>query len=95
MARTRVRWGTLGTAAATGVLAVSLLAGRAGARPAHREAPRTFWVQPGDTVWGIARQAVGPEGDPRPVVDELVRQNHIRDAVIVPGQRLVLSSTRP
>ena len=95
MARTRVRWGSLGTAATIGMLAVSLLAGRAGARPTHREAPRSFRVQPGDTLWGIARQAVGPEGDPRPVVDELVRQNHIRDALIAPGQRLVLSSTSP
>jgi len=87
--------GPLGAAAAAGILAVSLLVGRAGARPTLREPPRSFRVQPGDTVWGIARQAVGPEGDPRPVVDELVHQNHIRDAVIVPGQRLVLSSTSP
>ena len=93
MVRTRVRWGPLGAAATLGVLAVSLLAGRAGAGTAHAVAPRTFCVQPGDTVWRIARRVVGPEGDPRRVVDELVRENHIRDAVIVPGQRLVLHST--
>jgi hypothetical protein len=48
-----------------------------------------YVVQHGDTVWRIAAGLVG-RGDPRPMVDRIVRDNGLRDALIVPGQRLVL-----
>jgi hypothetical protein len=47
-------------------------------------------VQAGDTLWGIARGLVGSEGDPRPVVDSLVRLNQVSDGLIFPGERLRL-----
>lgn len=90
MARTRVRWGrvvALGAAASIGI--AGLAAGRAGAGPA----PHPYVVRPGDTVWDIARSLVGG-GDPRPVVDRIVRDNHLHDATIVPGERLRLPSGR-
>jgi LysM domain len=46
-----------------------------------------YTVQPGDTVWSIATRLV-PNGDPRPVVDEI--DAHLSDAAIVPGQRLLI-----
>jgi hypothetical protein len=49
-------------------------------------------VRPGDTIWAIARRQVGPGEDPRPVVDRLIRDNHLKQALISPGQQLVLTS---
>jgi nucleoid-associated protein YgaU len=40
----------------------------AGAPPAPYE---RHVVRAGDTLWGIARARVGPEGDPRPVVERI------------------------
>ena len=59
----------------------------AGARPA---AARVIVVRPGETLWGIARRLVGPEGDPRPMVQALIQRNGVRDAVIRPGERLAV-----
>lgn len=44
-------------------------------------------VEPGDTLWSIARE-LQPRGDIRPLVDRLVAANG--SAVIVPGQELRL-----
>jgi LysM repeat protein len=86
LARTLV----VATAVASGL---GFLAGHATAR-AERPSPpptvRAYVVHSGDTLWSIAANIVGPEGDPRPVVDALVSRNHIVGAVIVPGERLYL-----
>ncbi|CAN5890536.1 hypothetical protein BH23ACT2_BH23ACT2_02200 [soil metagenome] len=44
-------------------------------------------VEPGDTLWGIARR-LEPTGDVRPVVDRLVAANG--STVIEPGQELIV-----
>jgi hypothetical protein len=45
-------------------------------------------VQPGDTLWAIARR-IQPTGDVRPLVDELAHR--AGGAAVVSGQRLDLS----
>lgn len=50
-------------------------------------AGRTHVVRPGDTLWAIARK-IKPEGDLRPVVDELARRTGGRP--LQPGQRIEL-----
>jgi len=77
--------GWSGHAGATGAAGVAN-----GARPV---ATRVHVVREGETLWGIARGVVGSEGDPRPVVDALAAANHLRNAFIVPGQRLVVPSS--
>jgi hypothetical protein len=52
-------------------------------RPAQRI---TYVVEPGDTLWSIARR-VAPGRDPRPVVDGLIRANDLR-AGLQAGQEL-------
>jgi LysM domain len=52
-----------------------------------RPAPRiTYVVEPGDTLWSIARR-VAPDQDPRPVVDRLIQVNDVRGGLQV-GQEL-------
>ena len=52
-----------------------------------RPAPRvTYVVQPGDSLWSIARR-VAPGQDPRPVVDRLIEANDVRGGLQT-GQEL-------
>lgn len=59
------------------------------APPAHEEVV----VQPGDTLWSLARE-VAPGRDPRPVVDALRRLNELEGAGLTAGQRLLLPAAR-
>ena len=43
----------------------------------------------GDSLWEIA-ESIAPDGDPRVLVDEIIRLNGLADAVVEPGQRLAL-----
>jgi Tfp pilus assembly protein FimV len=80
------------------LVACSLLAAGARATAASSSAAagpvsaRVYVVRPGDTVWSVAARLAGPHGDPRPLVDDLIRANALQDARIWPGQRLVLGS---
>jgi len=57
----------------------------AGSAAAERHAASGYVVQPGDTLWSIARR-LQPEGDLRPLVDQLVDLNGGTDLAV--GQRL-------
>ncbi len=71
-------------------ICLAFVGGRASAGPSHREAGRVIVVRPGDTVWSIAQRVVGPQGDPRPVVQRIVQRNRLTDAVITAGERIRL-----
>ena len=51
---------------------------------------RSYEVQPGDTLWAIARR-LRPEGEVRPLVDRLAERR--RGAPLKPGERIVLPLT--
>lgn len=50
---------------------------------------QTTVVQPGDTLWSIARR-VAPRSDPRVTVEQLRRLNEVPRAGLVAGQSLML-----
>ena len=70
------------------VLALSL-SGASSAPPGRMTvvAERTYVVQPGDTMWGIAR-AAQPRGDVRPLVDRLAAERRGRPLRV--GERIVV-----
>ena len=54
----------------------------------HRPAP-TVTVAPGETLWQLAAR-VAPHADPRLVVDQILRINHLATPELVAGQQLVV-----
>ena len=49
----------------------------------------TVIVQPGDTLWGMARE-LSPGDDPREIVQRLLDLNGLTSPIIVPGQELAV-----
>jgi hypothetical protein len=71
-------------------LAITLVASRAGAGGPERPASQTYVVRAGDTVWSIISSRSDPRADPRPLVDQMIKVNHLAGALIWPGQELEL-----
>jgi hypothetical protein len=69
--------------------ALALIAWAFVARASQGAGPAVHYtVKPGDTLWSIASSRYA--GDPRDAIYRIERRNHLEDAVIVPGQALLL-----
>lgn len=69
--------------------AVAALFWSAFAHSSEGGGPRRYYVvKPYDTLWSIASTNYG--GDPREGVWKLRQRNHLGDAVLRPGERLLL-----
>jgi LysM domain len=73
----------------TAGLAFGAAAHGADSDPPPPAAHRTVVVQPGQTLWALARQ-VSPQRDPRVVVESIRQLNALRGAGIQAGQELLL-----
>ena len=62
------------------------------AGPSRPHVVPTVTVQPGETLWQVAVR-VAPGADPRLVVDQLQRINHLSGATVQAGQQLVVPSS--
>jgi LysM domain len=51
---------------------------------------RRYRVQPGDTLWAIARRQVGPAGDPRPLIAEIREASGLATSSLAAGRTLVV-----
>lgn len=85
------RRGRLVVTVVTAVVAGAGLAGLATADATTPAAPEpvAVVVEPGETLWSLARR-VAPGQDPRPVVEQLRRLNGMEGAGLAAGQRLLL-----
>lgn len=73
------------------VLAAGRAAGGADGLPTSPGAPaHRHVVQAGDTLWDIARARLGPESDPRPLVEAIRRANGIGPGDLTPGLELTV-----
>lgn len=79
------------TVAAGAVSARAVPTGTVSARTvsARTVPPRTVVVGAGDTLWSIAER-IAPQADPRDVVADLERANHLPGATVQAGERLAL-----
>jgi LysM repeat protein len=82
------------TVLAAAVLSLALAAGTAAGSEAQGSARPpagvSRLVRPGDTLWEIARSRVGPEGDPRPLVEAIRRINQLGTGSVQAGQVLLV-----
>jgi LysM repeat protein len=78
------------------LLLVAFLAGRSGVSSAATEAAHPAYtqttVQPGETLWAVAKR-VAPQHDPRALVDEIRALNHLRAGGLQVGQQLLVPHT--
>jgi LysM repeat protein len=69
--------------------ALALIAWAFVARASQGAGPAVHYtVKPGDTLWSIAVSRYA--GDPRDAIYRIEQRNHLGNAVIVPGQTLLL-----
>ena len=79
--------------AAAVLVVVLLVAGAASGRTeaaAGGSGGAVHVVRAGDTLWDIASGIVGPEGDPRPLVQDIREANALATPALRPGMRLVI-----
>ena len=55
--------------------------------------PRTITVQQGETLWQVAAR-IAPHTDPRLVVDQIQRINHLASPQLLAGMQLVVPRAR-
>ncbi len=60
--------------------------------PAAPKAPVRVVVEPGDTLWALAREYGPPNEDVREVVYDIRETNHLAGSVIRPGQVLLIET---
>lgn len=73
------------------LLIVGFAVGRVSSSHAATAGTVTTVVQPGETLWSIAAR-VAPERDTRVVISQIRAVNHLSNASVQVGQRLVLPS---
>lgn len=90
--RTRIRWDRVIAVAMIPVVLVGLYFAVA-QEPIQYE-DTTVVVQEGDTLWGIAKDAVGEKVDVRQSIREIITENNLDGANIHPGMTLKVKAVK-
>ena len=90
--RTHIRWDRVIAVAMIPVVLAGIYF--AVAREPIQYEDTTVIVQEGDTLWGIAKDAVGEEVDVRDVVRHIILNNNLKDGVIHPGMTLKVKAVK-
>lgn len=90
--RTRIRWDRVIAVAMIPVVLAGIYFAVA-QEPIQYE-DTTVIVQEGDTLWGIAKEAVGEEVDVRDVIRHMILNNNLKDGVIHPGMTLKVKAIK-
>lgn len=90
--RTRIRWDRVIAVAMIPVVLAGLYF--AVTREPIEYYDTTVLVQEGDTLWGIAKDAVGEEVDVRDVVRHIILNNNLKNGVIHPGMQLKVKKVK-
>lgn len=90
--RTRIRWDRVIAVAMIPVVLAGLYF--AVTREPIEYYDTTVLVQEGDTLWGIAKDAVGEEVDVRDVVRHIILNNNLKNGVIHPGMQLKVKAVK-
>lgn len=91
--RTRIRWNRVIAVAMIPVVALCLYSVVFKSEPIQFE-EKIVVVEQGDTLWGIAKDAVGEEVDVRDVVRHIILSNNLKDGVIHPGMQLKVKAVK-
>jgi hypothetical protein len=75
------------------VAGLTLGRGSSQAAGRHHAAARTVTVEAGETLWAVAAR-IAPHADPRLVVADISSLNHLRSALVEPGQQLIVPTVR-
>ena len=90
--RTHIRWDRVIAVAMIPVVLVGIYFAVA-QEPIQYE-DTTVIVKQGDTLWDIAKDAVGEEVDVRDVIRHMILNNNLKDGVIHPGMTLKVKAVK-
>lgn len=88
-----VRWDRVATVCAIPLVALVIWAEVVGHQPVEYENRRVV-VKAGDTLWDIAKEAVGETEDVRQAVYDIQRRNGLATAHITPGMVLTVRTVK-
>lgn len=61
-----------------------------GYRPAPETIEYRYTVNEGDTIWDVASYIATEKEDVRDIVRTIIQDNNVKNAVITPGQELII-----
>ena len=88
-----IYWDRVAAVALVPVLAFTLFRAAFPANIVEYE-EREIIVQQGDTLWNIAKDAVGETEDVRQTVSEIIRKNNLHNGIIHPGMTLKIRAVK-
>lgn len=91
--RNHIRWDRVAMVALVPMLALVIFGATYPSNVVEYE-NKIITVHKGDTLWGIAKDAVGEEEDVRQVIQDIIKNNNLKDGNIRPGMQLKVKAVK-